>query len=271
MKNPVQKTERYYFRLLVWIIGAIVLVTLLGWGGLRAYHAWQERHLVRRAAGFLGGGNLKTAALSARRALQLNPESVEAARMMATIAERAADGTSSRGGGKSTTWHRVRFDDALALVRAALRANDLALAERTLTDNEHNRRKHAGLSRGARPIWLKCGINRRRPKRIGLRASELAPQDPAYQVQLAMIQLGAVDKAKREAALASLDRLRQEPKQRAAATRALLIDGGSRGADPQRMRLLASELQVVSGVSLQRSADLRGDPAATPRPVIRII
>jgi Flp pilus assembly protein TadD len=75
------------------------------------------------------------------------------------------------------------------------------------------------------------------------RAAELAPQDTAYQVQLAMVQLGSAAQAKREAAVASLERLRSDPKQRAAATRALIIDGGTRGADPQRMRALASDLQ----------------------------
>jgi cytochrome c-type biogenesis protein CcmH/NrfG len=122
--HPVQRTERVYFRLVIGIVGGIVLLALLGWGGLRAYHAWQERHLIRRAAGFLSGGNLKTAALSARRALQLNPESAAAARMMADIAERSADGS-------ELAWRRQVYDrapgsidDALALVRAALRAND---------------------------------------------------------------------------------------------------------------------------------------------------
>ena len=240
--HPIQKTERVYIRLLIGIVGGIVLLALLGWGGLRAYHAWQERHLVRRAAGFLSGGNLKTAALSARRALQLNPESAAAARMMADIAERAGDGT-------ELAWRRQVYDrahgsidDALALVRAALRANDLPLAERTLDDlraaGEQTAAYHAARGRVAEM--------RNKPAEAEThwaRAAELAPQDTAYQVQLAMVQLGAADPAKRERAVAALEQLRADPKQRAAATRALIIDGGTRGADPQRLRALASDLQ----------------------------
>jgi hypothetical protein len=75
------------------------------------------------------------------------------------------------------------------------------------------------------------------------RAAELAPQETAYQVQLAMVQLGAADAAKRQRAVTALEQLRADPKQRAAATRALIIDGGTRGADPQRLRALASDLQ----------------------------
>jgi hypothetical protein len=166
VKSPIQKAERVYFRLLLGIVGGIVLVALLGWGGLRAYHSWQERHLVRRAAGFLAGGNLKSAALSARRALQLDPESVDAARMMADIAERAADGT-------ELAWRRQVFerasgsiDDAIALVRAALRANDIPLAERTLQSLARPLRKRLPTTRraGESP---KCGTSPRRRRRIG--------------------------------------------------------------------------------------------------------
>jgi hypothetical protein len=242
VKSPIQKAERVYFRLLLGIVGGIVLVALLGWGGLRAYHSWQERHLVRRAAGFLGGGNLKTAALSARRALQLNPESVEAARMMATVAERAADGT-------ELAWRRQVFelapgsiDDAIALVRAALRANDIPLAERTLQSFGDTAAQtpafHAARGRVAEM--------RNKPEEAEAhwaKASALAPADKAYQVQLAMLQLGAADAAKRNAAIAALEAVRAEEKQRAAATRALIIDGATRGADPQRLRALAADLQ----------------------------
>ena len=89
---------------------------------------------MRRAAGHLSGGDAKTASLNVRRALQLNPESVEAVRMMAEISEKAADGA-------ELTWRRRvlelqpgSIDDTLALVRSALRANDLATAQKALND-----------------------------------------------------------------------------------------------------------------------------------------
>jgi hypothetical protein len=59
-----------------------------------------------------------------------------------------------------------------------------------------------------------------------------------------MLQMGSTDQAKRDAAIATLERLRTDEKQRAAATRALIIDGASRGADPQRLRSLAGDLQA---------------------------
>lgn len=40
---------------------------------MQAFHKWQERHLVRRAAGFLSGGDYKIASLTlVRCALRVN-------------------------------------------------------------------------------------------------------------------------------------------------------------------------------------------------------
>jgi Flp pilus assembly protein TadD len=75
------------------------------------------------------------------------------------------------------------------------------------------------------------------------KAAELAPADTGYQVQLAMLQLRSPEEPKRNAAREVLERLRNDPERRAAATRALIIDGGSRGENPQRIRDLAAELQ----------------------------
>ena len=242
MKTPIQLTERFYHKLVIWIVGGLVLVVLAGWGGLRVFHHWQERHLVRRAAGYLSGGDTKTASLNVRRALQLNPDSPEAARMMAEIAEKAGDGT-------ELTWRRRvvelqpgSVDDGLALVRSAMRANDLGTAQKTLNDisavAQEKASYHAALGRLAEM--------RNKPAEAEshwLRAAELAPNDTGYQVQLAILRLSSTDDAKRAAARASLERLRSDEKRRAAATRALIIDGGTRREDPQRLRDLAAELQ----------------------------
>jgi Flp pilus assembly protein TadD len=242
VKSPIQKAERVYFRLLLGIVGGIVLVALLGWGGLRAYHSWQERHLVRRAAGFLGGGNLKTAALSARRALQLNPESVEAARMMATVAERAADGT-------ELAWRRQVFelapgsiDDAIALVRAALRANDIPLAERTLQSSAIRPRRHLPSTQRAAES-PRCGTSPRKRRRTGRKHPPSRP--PTKPTRCNSRCCSSEPQTRRNAMrrIAALEALRAEEKQRAAATRALIIDGATRGADPQRLRALAADLQ----------------------------
>jgi Flp pilus assembly protein TadD len=242
LKTPIQLTERMYFKLFVRLAIVLLLLVALGWGGLHLFHRWQERHLVRRAAGYLAGGDTKTASLNVRRALQLNPDSTEAVRMMAEIAEKAADGT-------ELTWRRRlvelqpdSIDDALALVRSALRGGDLGTAQKALNDiaplAQQTPAYHAALGRLAEMRNKPADAEAHWAK-----ALELSPADPGYQLQLAMLHLRSTDRAKRDAARQTLERLRNDPERRAAATRALLTDGGMRGDDPQRLRALAAELQ----------------------------
>ena len=243
VKTPIQLTERFYHKLVAGIVGGLLLVVLVGWGGLHVFHKWQERHLIRRAAGYLSGGDTKIASLNARRALQLNPDSAEAVRMLAEIAEKAGDGSELNWRRRVLELQPGSIDDALALVRAALRANDLGTAQKTLSDMrdtaQQNPAYHAALGRVAEM--------RNTPAEAEshwARAAELAPDDSGYKLQLAMLQLRSADKTKRDGAQAALEQLRSsDDHRRAAATRALLVDGASRGGDPQRLRALAADLQ----------------------------
>jgi Flp pilus assembly protein TadD len=120
--------------------------------------------------------------------------------------------------------------------------NDLASAERTLqaigARAAGNATYHAAVARVS-----ELRKNRAEAEAHWAKAAELSPAEPAYQTQLAVVQLTSGDPGKREKALAALERLRQNPQERAAATRALLMDGASRPSDPKRLRTLANELQ----------------------------
>ncbi|CAA9268802.1 MAG: hypothetical protein AVDCRST_MAG42-3318 [uncultured Chthoniobacterales bacterium] len=242
MKTPIQLAERFYHKLFAGIVGGLLLLVLLGWGGLHVFHKWQERHLVRRAAGYLSGGDTKAASLPARRALQLNAESVPALRMMAEIAEKAGDGSELSWRRKVFELQPTSVDDALALVRCALRANDLGLAQKTLQDiraqAEQTPAYHAALGRLADMRTKPAEAETHWAK-----AAELAPGDTGYQLQLAMLRLASTDESKRTAAREVLERLRADPARRAGAVRALIIDGSTRREDALRLRDLAAELQ----------------------------
>lgn len=224
------------------MIAGALLVGLGGWGGVHAWHSWQERHLVRRAAGYLSGGDVKTASLSARRAYQLNPDNPETARMLAQIAERSGDGSELEWRRKVVELAPGSIEDALALVRCALRGNDLNTAEKTLQNSEKIGQQTPGYF-AARGRLAEIRKNPKEAEAFWRKATELAPEESAYQVQLAMVRLGSAEEAKRTAAGGVLENLRSDPKQRAAATRALIIDGAARRGEAQRLRDLTRELQ----------------------------
>jgi tetratricopeptide (TPR) repeat protein len=237
-----EKNERRFIKLIIGGLVGVVLVFVLAYAGIHFFHRWQQRHLVRRAEAYLSGGDVKAAALSARRAFQMNPANANAARVLAQIADRAGDRTAPDWWRKVIDLQPQSTEDALALVRAALRVNDLATAQKTLDALDDTARQAAGFHAASGRL----AEMKKRPveaERHWAKASEIAPDNMSYQFQLALIRLGTNDHAKRKSALEVLERLRADPKQRAPATRTLILDGVAHREETHRMQLLATELQ----------------------------
>ena len=123
-----------------------------------------------------------------------------------------------------------------------LRVNDLTTAEKTLNGLSEAAKQTAGYH----AAFGRLAEMKKNPVQAEIhwaKASEIAPENTSYQFQLALIRLATNDQAKRESALKVLERLRADPKQRAVATRTLILDGVARKEDAHRMRSLAKELQ----------------------------
>lgn len=244
MELSLERTERTYIKLIAGSFCALAILIALCWGGFRFYRHWQEGHLVGLAAASMSSGDLKNASLSARRALQLNPSNTEAMRIAAQISEKTGDRTALDWRRKIMESNPRSLDDALALVRCAIWLSDFGIAEKTLKGVEDFARQapefFAASARLAEVKKDAAGMERNWAKAV-----ELAPNDNAYRLQLALSELGH-DSAKRKGALALLEELRGDAGERAAATRALIIDGIEHRMDPPRTRRLANELADYS-------------------------
>jgi tetratricopeptide (TPR) repeat protein len=237
-----EKNERRFIKLIVGGLVSSILVVVLAYAGVHFFHRWQERHLVRRAAAYLSGGDVKLAALSARRALQMNPANADAARALAQIADRTGDRAALEYWSKVLALQPNNTEDALSLVHSALRLNDLAAAEKAL-DGVDEAAKRTAAYHAASGRLAEMKKHPAEAEHHWAEASELAPENQSYQLQLALIRLGSTDQAKRESARQVLERFRADPKQRAASTRALILDGMAHEEEAHRTQLLASELQ----------------------------
>ncbi len=243
METSLARTERTYIRLILGSFAALVLFIALCWGGFRSYRHWEEGHLVRRAAAFMAGGDLKTASLNARRAWQLNERNPAAARLIAQILEKTGDRNALDWRRKALDLNPDSADDALALTRSALWFNDIATADKTLAAlGESAKQKPEYFAALGRLAEMKHDVTG--AEKDWVRATELAPNDTAYRFQLALTRLSLKDAAKRTEALRVLKELRTDETQRAAATRTLIIDGVAHHDDPQVIRGLANELQA---------------------------
>jgi hypothetical protein len=249
LQEHSEKTERRFIKLIIGGIVGLFLFITLAVVGVRLFHQWQERHLVRVAAAHLSGDDPRAAMLTARRALQMNPDNIDAARLIAQIADRGEDKSAVGWWRKVVALPQHTTEDVLELVRSALRVNDLATAEKALSSLDDPASQTAGYHAAyARLAEMKKNVAE--AESHWSQASAMASDNLDYQFQLALIRLGLNDSAKRQASLEVLERLRTDSKQRAGATRTLILDGVAHRADVKRMQALAAELQAYPEATL---------------------
>lgn len=242
MEASHRRTERFYLKLLFWAVFGIVLLIGVCWGGRDVYARWQERRLVRRATVALQRGDDATASLAARTVLQIKPNSAGAARIIAQIGERT-------GNRAALDWrHRVleaephSVDDALALARCALQFNEPAVAEQAMSEIGEEGKNQAAYHAVAATL-AEMEKNDATALREWEQAVQMAPEEGAYQLRLATLELRNESADRRVSAKAILNKLRDDPTQRAAATRALITDGIARHVSNQELIALAKDLQ----------------------------
>jgi predicted Zn-dependent protease len=218
------------------------LLGLFAWGGYNFYRTFEARHLARRAVAYLNGGELRDAALTARRAMQIDPGSLDAMRVLAMISERTNDRNALIWREKIVQLEPDSITDALALAQCALRFRDSAKAEKTLrllpTDAQQIPEFHATLARLADARHKTAEAVEHWKE-----ATKLAPENTAYQLELGLLLLRASDEEIRSTGRAMLTRLRGDKEQRAIATRALILDGIAHRADARQLLVMSQELK----------------------------
>jgi hypothetical protein len=242
METAHRKTERFYLRLLLGLFVGIVLLIAVFWGGHDLYARWQERRLVRRANVAFQKGDDAAASLAARAVLQIKPNSAPATRVMAELAEKAGNRAALDFRHKVVDLDPHSVEDALAWARSALQFNEPALAEQALSGIDEAGRQQAGFHAvaGALAQIKKDDATANREWQL---AVQLDPSDTTYQRRLGELQLQSANRDQHDAGKTTLTKLRDDPKQRAAATRALIADAAARHAGNQELLALARDLQ----------------------------
>jgi Flp pilus assembly protein TadD len=237
---------RWYGTLAV-ILGLVLLGAGL-FGGARYYHRWRQEQMVEQARQALQREDLRSAALMARRVLQLNPASVEATRIMASLAEML--------GYRDTVGWRERIvildpapANCLAWAATALRFNDVVSANRALLSVKSEKRATPEYHELAAGLALAVG-NLPLAEFHFSRACRLRPNDENLKFNLACIRLQAVDPAIASAALATVEQFRVQPRTTAFALRALFADAVRR-KDKNRAFRLAQDLQAAPGADFR--------------------
>ena len=241
METAHRNIERTYLKLILGSLLGFILFVFLCWGGCRSYNHFQARHLVRRAAGYLSGGNVQDAKLSARRAMQIEP-TAGAMRIMAEISERTNDRVALEWRRKALQLAPDSKEDVIALASSALQFNEIREAEKALASVPADQVQTASFQAvTARMAEAKNDMIA--AEQHWTRAAELDPQNKSYSLRLGLVKLKSGNASAHEAGQVLLESLRADETQRAPATRALITDAIARREDGQRIRRLAFELQ----------------------------
>jgi cytochrome c-type biogenesis protein CcmH/NrfG len=223
LEHPHDKIERSLFKVVAWTVGVIVLLVAGGVLGHRSFRNWQQRRLVAQANAFVNEGDYKHASLNARRLLQINPESVEACRIMARLAEKA-------GLRSAIEWRRRVMElgaaapgDLLALARDGVRFDERAITELAISRLPESAKTtaeyHALLADIA--FAKRDGVEMERQLSEAHRI-EAANKD--YTLRLAALRMGSNDYAMSVRGKETLVELQSEPALRRDATRYLAED-----------------------------------------------
>jgi cytochrome c-type biogenesis protein CcmH/NrfG len=242
LSDPTQKVERSLFKLFLWSGGILALIIALSVGGHRSFRRWQQHHLATQANAFFERGDYKRAGLDARRMMQLDPNSVEANRMMGRLSEKA-------GLRPAVDWYRrvveltggVNPDDVFALARAALRFRETATAEMAVAKLPPAVRETAAFHDLAADLALARQDGPAVVHELEL-ATKTDPANKRYALRFATVRLISADSAVQEQGRASLATLQKDPGVGLAATRQLAADA-LRRKDFERALSLAEQLQ----------------------------
>lgn len=261
-------------KLFIILVGCL-LVLFAGYVGYRGYKVWKQNHLLSMARDFLSRSDQRNALLSVQQVIRSNPRNVQAVRMMAEF----ADATRSPG---ALLWRsRVvelnpnSLEDRLALAQTALTMRDLATATNALAGVLPADKKTAPYHNMA-GVLAAGGNDPVRAETHFVEAVKLQPENPFYQLSLAVVRLGGSNEPARVQARTALLGLGANPTNgllRCQALREMVADELRQkdwDAALRLLRRLESETNSVfsdgllqlSVLQQQRSADFKPTLAA---------
>jgi len=189
-------------------------------GGYRFYQKWEARRLVERARTYLSWGDSKSAALSGRRAFQLDARNVDACRVLAEIAEREEQPAAVEWRQQVTVLAPDSAPDVVALARTALLFNRIDTAEAVLAKLGPTAEQSAEYHE----VEAQLAVVKKDPaaaERHFAEAFRLDPSRKQNQLNLAVFQLQSNSRETRDQASALLQQFMDDKGLRVPAARAL--------------------------------------------------
>jgi tetratricopeptide (TPR) repeat protein len=240
VETSAERAQRTFIKFALGIPLGIVLLAFICWGGIRLYRDFESRHLARRAAAYLSGGDFRQATISARRSNQIKP-TAEAARVLAQIAEHANDRSALEWRHQAVKLAPHSAEDLVALATCALQFNEIPDAEKARAAAVK-----IGETAAAHAIAAEIADtnkNDAEARKEWKQAVDLDPNNKSYALGFALANLRSDVSESRDAGRAVLEKLQADKDHRLAATRGLIADAISHHDSADRLKKLEADLQ----------------------------
>ncbi len=252
MNQPYNSFEADKKRLRNSILGVVAILlglAVAGWLIQPYYSLYKERHSLAQAQSLLAAGDYRNALLCARRAIELNPNNVPACRVLADLAERSHSP-------QVLDWQRrmvqaePTVENKLLLASSGLRYQSppFQLTAQLLAELAATATNLASYQVVAANLAL--GMHQLAEAEAHFEiARQLEPTNRLYELNLAILRLGATNETKAAAARAVLVQLRTDATLGPPALRALVVDRLAH-ADAALAREYSTQLLARPGTTL---------------------
>jgi predicted Zn-dependent protease len=187
-----------------------VAVLLAGYASYRGYRVWKNKHLMNLGHEFLAKSDARNAVLSVQEVLHSDPNNLDATRMMAQLAEASRLPTALLWRSRVVELAPHSLDDRLALAQTALTMRDYTTATNALEGVDAADKETAAYHNIAGAVAAAANQPAQAETHF-LEASRLEPQNPAPQLNLAVVRLHGTNTLDLEEARIVLQRLASNP------------------------------------------------------------
>jgi predicted Zn-dependent protease len=204
-------------------VTVMALVAASGWFGRKAYKRSMEHRLLTQANQYIEKKDWRNTALCLQRALQINPISTAASKLMADVLETASASASLPWRIRTAKLEPGNVTNRLQWARTALEARDLPSAAEALAGVPDKAKATAEYHKVAGALAWSRGQGAEAEKQY-MEALRLEPANQANVLNLATIRLGSTNQAVADAARLSLTQTTTNAALRLTALRHLASD-----------------------------------------------
>src|SRR5450432_3513823 len=178
--------------------------------GFRYYPQFKQKRLIRNARQYFDKKEYTLAVLTARRAVQVNPRSIEASRMMADFADLAKSSEAIYWRRRVTQLEPNVLDNYLAFARDALKFNKIEDAKEAVSAVPDSVKKNAAYHGLAAEVALATNQLTEAESHFA-QAAAMDPQNQNFQLSLDALHIRSADAATQTQARVDLEKLLGNP------------------------------------------------------------